>query len=258
VKIAVSGKGGVGKTTIAALLAVQYAARGRSVLAVDADIDANLGEALGFAPDELRSLEPISGMRDLIRERTGAEPGVPGQIFALNPRVDDIPDAYSLARNGVRLLRMGAVKAAGKGCACPENALLKALLRHLVVQRNETVVVDLEAGLEHLGRGTAAAVDAMLVVIEPGRRSFRTAADIASLCRALGVEKTYAVANKVRPEEEEQVRAGVPAGVPLLAVLPYDPSAVRCDLEGRPPHEACPRLSSAVSALARRLEELAG
>lgn len=233
-KIAVSGKGGVGKTTVAAALAHLFARDGRRVLAVDADPDANLGLALGFTEAELAAQRTVAEDRALIRERTGgAASGLPEPWFILNPRVDDIPEAYVIKRDGIRLLRLGHVTRGGAGCDCPENAFLKHLLRHLVVERADTVVVDMEAGLEHLGRGTTGAVDTLIVVVEPGRRSFQTAAATARLARDLGVPRVLAVANKVRPGYEEAVKAGV-GFLRLLGMLPYDPAAVRADLAGGP------------------------
>ncbi|MCL6450925.1 MAG: AAA family ATPase [Acetobacteraceae bacterium] len=253
-KLAISGKGGVGKTTLAALLCHLYAREGRRVLAVDADPDANLGSALGVAPQELQRVAPIAGLSDLVRERTGAEPGRPGQFFLLNPRVDDIPERFWLERGGIRLLVMGGVKGGGGGCACPENALVQALLRHLLLERSDTVIVDLEAGLEHLGRGTARGVDALLVVVEPGRRSFQTAASVFRLASDLGVPRVMAVGNKARPGEEEAIRKGV-GDIPLLGVLPFDPEAARADLEGLPPHQACPALLRAAAEVKSRLDQ---
>ena len=253
-KLAVCGKGGVGKTTVAALLAEIYAARGHRVLAVDADPDANLGAALGFPVEEVARVVPVAAMDELIAERTGARPGTVGAWFALNPKVDDLPDSLGLQRDHIRLLVMGGVKAAGGGCACPENALLQALLRHLVLQRQDTVVVDLEAGLEHVGRGTARGVDAFLVVVEPGRRSFQTARAVSGAAQALGVRKVLGVGNKVRPGEEGVIRDGL-APLPVIGMLPYDLDAVRSDVEGQAVYQACPRLREAAEELFGALQK---
>lgn len=254
-KIAISGKGGVGKTTVAATLAHLFAQDGRRVLAVDADPDANLGEALGFTEAELAAQRTIAQDRELIRERTGATPGVQGQWFTLNPRVDDIPETYVIERDGVRLLRLGHVPRGGAGCDCPENTFLKHLLRHLVVQRTDTVVVDMEAGLEHLGRGTTGAVDVLLVVVEPGQRSFQTAAMIARFARDLGVQRVFAVANKVRPGDEAEIEAGVDS-LPLLGLLPFDPTAIRIDLAGGSVRQMNPDFLLAARNVKQRIEEL--
>lgn len=255
VKIAVSGKGGVGKTTLAALLAHLFAGQGRRVLAVDADPDANLGEALGFDAADLARLVPIGRLKELVEDRTGATPGEPGQLFALDPRVDDLPEQLWVERGGVRLLVMGGVRGGGAGCACPENSLLRSLLRHLVVERSDTVIVDLEAGLETLGRGTARHVDVFIVVVEPGRRSFATAREVARLAAELGLLRVLAVANKVRPGEREAVAAGVRdiAGLPLLGCLPFDPAAAAADLLGRPVAVSCPALVEAAGIVAARV-----
>lgn len=255
IKLAVSGKGGVGKTTLSALLCWLYAHEGKKVLAVDADPDANLGSALGFSREEMEGLTPIAQHRQLIKERTGAEPGISGQMFSLNPRVDDIPDRYVLEKGGIKLLQMGTVTRGGAGCACPEGTLLKHLLRHLVIKREEAVIVDMEAGLEHLGRGTAESVDAFIVVVEPGQRSIQTARDVVRLARDLGVERVYAAANKVREGQEEILRQQLDF-LPVLGVLPYDPEAVSADLEGRTPYEASPRLVAAAEGIKEELERL--
>jgi len=161
-KIAITGKGGVGKTTLTSLLAYIYAERGQKVLAIDADPNANLASALGFPVEVATKIAPIADMQTLIYERTGAKPGEFGGFFRLNPRVDDIPDRFSAEWRGVRLLVMGTIKGGGTGCVCPESALLKNLVRHLLLQRSEVIILDMEAGIEHLGRGTAGAVDAMM------------------------------------------------------------------------------------------------
>ena len=201
-KIAITGKGGVGKTTIASLLAHLYAEEGKNVIAVDADPDANLASALGIPRDEAEKIVPISQMADLIEERTGAKPGSMGGTFKLNPRVDDIPEGIGYRMNRILLLTMGKVKAAASGCYCPEHVLLRSLLRHLIVKRSEVVIVDMEAGIEHFTRGTAESVDAFIVVVEPGQRSIQTARTVFEMAKNLGVQKVFVVANKVRGPED--------------------------------------------------------
>ncbi len=150
-KIAISGKGGVGKTTFAALLIKNLSEMGHKVLAIDADPDANLATALGI--DHAEKIVPISEMKDLVEERTGAKPGSIGQMFKLNPKVDDLPDALSYKLDGIKFMRLGGITKGGGGCICPESTLLKALVTHLVLLRDEDLVMDMEAGIEHLGQG---------------------------------------------------------------------------------------------------------
>ena len=252
-KVAVSGKGGVGKTTLSALLCELFAREGK-VLAIDADPDANLGMALGFDNDSLQTVTAISEDKQLIKERTGAEPGVSGQMFTLNPQVDDIPDRYVLERDNIRLMRMGKLAKAGAGCTCSENALLKHLLRHLVLQRNETVIVDMEAGLEHLGRGTAEGVDAFIVVVEPGQRSVETAREVFRLANELGVGRVYAVVNKVNREQRARV-AQMLSFTEILGYLPYDSSVVDADLNGTSLSKLSTEFLASVQALHSKLED---
>ena len=186
-KLAISGKGGVGKTTFAALLAQAYADAGRHVLAADADPSPCLAGALGF-PDELRQqLRPIAEMDELIEERTGAKPGTRGGFFTINPRVDDIPDRFSVTYRGVQLLEMGSVDLGGSGCICPESAMLKTLFTHLLFRKEDVLILDMYAGVEHLGRATVDFVDAMIIVVEPTRRSLGTAAQIKQLAQDIGL-----------------------------------------------------------------------
>ena len=179
-KIAITGKGGVGKTTLTALLSYVYTQRGQDVIAIDADPAGNLGLAFGLPANLDAELQPIAEMEDLIYERTGAQKGTIGGVFRLNPKVDDIPESFSVRHRGVRLLRLGTVRGGGAGCICPESALLKALVTHMLLRRNQTLILDMEAGVEHLGRGTAGAVDAFIIVVEPGLRSLGTAEQIHS------------------------------------------------------------------------------
>ena len=188
-KIAITGKGGVGKTTLAALLSYLYASEGKKVIAVDADPDANLAQALGISKNEIEMIKPIAEMAELIEERTGAKPGSSGGIFKINPKVDDIPEGFGYKTDGITLLVMGRSKFAASGCYCPEHALLRRLLKHLIVERDEVVIVDMEAGIEHLTRGTAEGVNAFIVVVEPGQRSIQTASAVKRLAKELGVKR---------------------------------------------------------------------
>jgi len=227
-KIAVSGKGGVGKTTLAALLASQFAKESYSVLAVDADPDANLAGALGFPHPE--DIIPISAMKELIEERTGAKPGQSGSIFKLNPKVDDIPEKYTQNKNGIRLMVMGRIKRGGSGCYCPENSLLQALMSHLLLARNEVVILDMEAGIEHLGRATAKAVDKLIVVIEPGRRSIETAMTIDKMAKDIGLSNITLVGNKIRSQSDIDILKSNLPSFEFLGFMSYDQSIIDVDL----------------------------
>jgi CO dehydrogenase maturation factor len=231
-KIAVTGKGGVGKTILASLLAKVFAESGYSVLAIDADPDTNLAATLGF-PDSDK-ITPISEMDALIEERTGAPPGQATTYFKLNPKVDDLPEKYSLKRDGIRLMVMGRVKKGGSGCYCPENALLQALLIHLLVARNEAVILDMEAGIEHLGRATAKAVDKLIVVVEPSRRSIETAYKINKLAQDINLENIAVVANKVRNQSDREFLVSSLPDFEFLGFIPYDQAIVEADLANLP------------------------
>ncbi len=229
-KIAVTGKGGVGKTTVAALLIRELERRGRRVIAIDADPDANLASALGFPAAEAPA--PIAEMSDLVEERTGAKPGQSGSFFTINPKVDDLPERFSLARSGVRLMVMGTVKKGGAGCVCPESALLKSLLAHVVLFRDDVVVMDMEAGIEHLGRGTARSMDMLVIVVEPGLRSVETAGKIMALAKDIGVPKTGVVGNKIRSQRDEEFVRERLGGAGLLGFIPYDEGLIEADIVG--------------------------
>ena len=254
-KIAISGKGGVGKTTLAALLAQHYADQDRDVLAVDADPSPCLAGALGL-PDDLREkLHPIAEMDALIEERTGAKPGASGGFFTLNPRVDDLPERFSVNHKGVRLLEMGSVDLGGSGCICPESAMLKTLFTHLLFRNDEVLIIDMYAGVEHLGRATVDFVDAMIVVVEPTQRSLGTAAQIKSLSKDIGLERLWLVGNKVRTEEELQFLERESPGIPLLGILPMDLGVLDADRLGEPVYDHVPSLKEAAQNIAQKLLE---
>ncbi len=253
-KIAITGKGGVGKTTLAALLAHIYKEQGRTVVAIDADPAGGLAAALGVPPDLAERLTPIGEMDDLIEERTGARPGTYGGIFNMTPRVDDIPERFSLVHEGIRLLKLGSIELGGSGCMCPENALLKALVTHLLLYRNEMLIMDMEAGVEHLGRATAGAVDVMLVVVEPGQRSLQVAERIRDLAADLGLKRLYAVGNKARTADDRAFIAER-SPLPLLGVLSASTEVIEADLKGLAAFHAAPAAVAEARAVVAALEE---
>lgn len=253
-KIAISGKGGVGKTTLAALLAQAYADAGRQVLAVDADPSPCLAGALGF-PEELRAqLHPIVEMEELIAERTGARPGTFGGFFTLNPRVDDIPERFSVAHRGVRLLEMGAVETGGSGCICPESAMLKTLFTHLLFRKDDVLMLDMYAGVEHLGRATVDFVDALIIVVEPTRRSLGTAVQIQKLAHDIGLERLWLVGNKVRDDEEAVFLQENHLGLPILGFLPLDVGVQEADRLGTAVYDHVPALREQTRGMIQGLE----
>lgn len=251
-KIAVTGKGGVGKTTFAATLARMYGEEHKDVLAVDADPDANLGLALGFTEEELDAIIPITKMRKMIEERTMIDETT--KFYRLNPKVSDLPDKYAREKNKVRLLLLGTVDTVGRGCVCPENVILKRLLSHLILRSDDIVVLDMEAGLEHLARGTTEGMDAFIVVIEPGERSIQTYRNVKKLAEQMGCRQTLVVANKIAsPSDEDFVRSRIPAE-DLLGFIHYNTDIMEADRSGRSPYDFSPSLLDEVGSIKHRID----
>ncbi len=236
-KIAVSGKGGVGKSTIASILALTKAEQGDRVLALDADPDANLASSLGIPHSEQRKIMTMSQQIALIEERMGAKVGQYGQVFRLNPEVSDVADNYAYKYRGVALLVLGAVKAGGSGCACPESTFIRALVNDLVLFKGDTLIMDMEAGIEHLGRATSQGVDAMLVVVEPGQRSVDCAMQVERMSREIGIRKLFFVANKVTGEDDRVFLREALPNREILAFLPFADDMKAADRDGVAPYD---------------------
>jgi len=226
-KIAVAGKGGVGKTTIAATLANFFSEKGFKVIAVDADPAMNLHLSLAMP-----NPKPISELKELIRERTVIQEGV----YRMNPEVSDVIEKYSSKKNNIRLIVMGTIESSTQGCICPENAFLRALLRHLVLKRDEVLILDAEAGVEHLGRRTAEKFDFMLVVVEPSIKSIETARHIHALAEEMGIRNIFAVGNKINKEIEKKLIEERLA-FKILDFVSYDESIIEADFEQKPVYE---------------------
>lgn len=253
-KIAITGKGGVGKTTLSSLLARELAEQGKRVLAIDADPNGNLAEALGYDADKDGRIEPLIEKKALVEERTGSKPGSMGGYFVLNPRVDDLIDRFSIEVNGMRLMVTGDLKEARGGCYCPENALLRSFLRHLMVERDEWVVLDMEAGFEHLTRGTAESVGALVIVVEPGLRSIKTAEKISLLARQMNIGNVGYLINKVHSEEQVSTIAERLGPDSLWGVIPFDFKAIDADFSGCALYESCDEMLGTVRELIERIK----
>jgi len=252
-KLAVSGKGGVGKTTFTALLARTLNAQGKKVIAIDADPDANLASAIGIKDAD--KITPIAEMKDLIMERTEAKPGTIGGFFKLNPQVDDLPEKLSAKFENIKLMRLGGIKKGGTGCICPESTMLKALVTHIVVFRNEFAILDMEAGIEHLGRGTARSVDKLFVVVEPGRRSIDTAIHIKKLASDINLNNVAIVGNKIRGEKDEEFLKKHLSDFEFAGFLPYENALIEADLDNASPFDQDTSAKKIVEQIAKNLEK---
>jgi len=227
-KIAIGGKGGVGKTTVCAIWAQLFAKSGFDVLVIDADPNTTLASAFGVAPEQCP--EPLTRMKQLIGERTGTGKDAVGTYFRLNPKVSDLPEKYSLEVNGLKLLVLGAITQGGAGCACPEGAFLKALLTHTILQRKELVLVDLAAGVEFLGRASVQGIDAFVSIVEPGSRSIETANNINKMAKDLGIDCVGTIANKITEPAQMEVIKSQLKDTALLGTLRYSSSLQEADL----------------------------
>ncbi len=253
-KMAITGKGGVGKSTFSAIISRIYAEEGYKVLAVDADPDPNLALALGFPEQAIQEIIPISEMKKLVAERTNSTPGSFGKMFKINPKVDDIPERYCKEYNGVRLLTMGTVDTGGTGCICPENVLLKKLTSHLILQNKDIVIMDMEAGIEHLGRGTAQGVDVFVVVIEPGIRSIQTYKHVRRLAKDIGIEKVFVVGNKIRNEEDEKYILDNVGENACLGFIHYREAVGTSDRVNQSPYDSSKETVEEVKKIKQKLE----
>jgi len=259
-KISVSGKGGVGKTLVAGILARMFAKDGFKVLAIDNDSAMNLSYTLGIDEETKAQIVPIKEMKSMIEERTflkGAGPGV----YNINPEVSDIPDKFTVSgKDGLQLLVLGGIEEPATGCLCPENALIRTLLYNLFVKRDEVIIVDFEAGIEHLGRGTAKGIDLMLIITEPSQKSLDLSKKIFELSKKLGVINIYLIANKINDESQidiinDKIRDW---GIPLYHSIPFDPEIGKADLEGLSPidYNSNSKAILSIKALYTKLKEL--
>ncbi len=234
-KIAISGKGGVGKSTVCALICEAFIEAGRDVLAIDSDPSPHLGRLLGIDTGELR---PIAEMRELLMERSERN----GPFYNLNPRVDDLPDRFMLKRDGLRLMVLGAVQKGGGGCACAENAVLRNLLSILLLSPDDIIIMDMEAGVEHLGRATIQGIDRLLIVIQPYRGSIDTAVKIIRMAKEIGIRHISAIANGITEggskEDISYIQGG--SGLDVLCSLPVSDAIRQAEREEKRLYKAAP------------------
>ena len=257
-KIAVSGKGGVGKSTVAAALATLLAQRGEKVLALDADPDANLAGALGMPPEQQAEIVPVARRIALIEERTGVKVEEYGRVFKMNPEVSDVAEKFGTPYQGINLLVLGAVQSGGGGCACPENTFIRALVTDLVLYKHETLIMDMEAGIEHLGRATSQGVDVMVVVLEPGQRSVDCAKTVIRMAKEIGIRRLLFVGNKVTGAADEEFLKTALPGSEFAALIPYSEEIRTADREGvNPLDRAGGGLRAQFEQILTKIEEIA-
>ncbi len=254
-KVAISGKGGVGKTTLAGVMARILDSRGFKVLAIDADPDSNLGDAIGFSDDELIKAKPLAEMEEFIEERTGSKKGEYGSFFRLNPRVDDIPERFSAVMNRIRLVVLGNIAKGGGGCFCAENVPLKNLISYVLTERDEYVIVDMEAGLEHLGRGTTEYIDSLIVVVEPGKRSIQTAHQVKRLASDLGIKNVSIVGNKIASPEDIALIMDNLKGFPYIGSISFNEKILEADRLGLSPYDMDSIVKSQVEEIIDNLKK---
>ncbi len=255
-KIAVSGKGGVGKTTVTALLAYAFKSFGRNVFAVDVDPTPCLSDSLCVPLDLREKLIPIVEMEDLIHERTGAKPGTTGGFFTINPRVDDIPDRFSVEHNGIRVLELGAIETGGSGCICPESAMLKTLFTHLLFREEDVLLMDMYAGVEHISRATVDFIDLMVIVTEPSRRSIDAAKQMKKLSKEIGIKNIVGIVNKAVSEEDFKYVQSELDDMNIIGMFQRDNAADQADRKYIPLYEFSKDFREEANTIAERITNI--
>jgi CO dehydrogenase maturation factor len=249
-KIAISGKGGVGKTTVMALLANQFKKEGKEVLIIDADPSPHMAQTIGIK--DIDKIKPIADMTELLVERSGKVQGSP--FYQINPQVDDLLQKFMIEQDGIKLMILGAIQTAEGGCACPENTVLKRMLTKLLLSPTQVVLLDMEAGVEHLGRGTIAGVDHLLIVVIPSKSSVRTALKIKKLAHDSGIPKISFVANLIQDDDDVDFLQEALGEAPV-ASFPDSNVIRKAELSGKPLTELVEEISGAPEELVRFLQQ---